>query len=238
MEIGSVDQEKAVVQWQFLVHTLEKLGVIVDVISQVADFPDMVFAADQGIVRTTSVVLSNFRYPERQGETTRYRYWFTENGYHTHEIKGYVEGGDILAFQGEFFLGTGFRSQADTAPVLSRLLFTQVNPLTLRDEHFYHLDTCLFPLDERTVFYYPKAFTLSSLRTLEQKVPNLVELTDDQAYGFSANALKVGKHVLISDGNPSFSKKIRDLGYEPIAIDIGEFIKAGGGIHCLVLCLQ
>lgn len=238
MHVGSVDQEKAKMQWQQLVGTLQQLGVFVETISQVAEFPDMVFAADQGIVRDKSVVLSTFRYPERQGETTHYRQWFTENGYQIHHTKGYYEGGDLLAFQGEFFLGTGFRSQEESAIFLSQILSTQVHQLTLCDEHFYHLDTCLFPLDEKTAFYYPKAFSAASLQTLQQQIPTLIELTDDEAYGFSANALRVGDHVLISAGNQSFTKKINDLGYVPIAIDISEFIKAGGGIHCLVLCLQ
>ena len=58
-----------------------------------------------------------------------------------------------------FWVGHGFRSHRDAAPLLETLLATRTVSLTLIDPRFYHLDTCLAPLANGFLMYYPGAFT-------------------------------------------------------------------------------
>jgi dimethylargininase len=57
----------------------------------------------------------------------------------------------------------------------------------------------------------------------------------DQAESYAANCMRVNNHVLIADGYPHFVAKLRDLGYQTIALDMSEFQKMDGGLSCLSL---
>ena len=70
-------------QWKTLIDIYQRLGVAVEIIDQEPQLPDMVFTADQGIIKNNRVLLSNFRYPERQGERSPYKKWFLEHNFIT-----------------------------------------------------------------------------------------------------------------------------------------------------------
>ena len=57
----------------------------------------------------------------------------------------------------------------------------------------------------------------------------------DQAEAYAANCIRVNNHVLIADGYPHFAAKLRELGYQTIALDMSEFQKMDGGLSCLSL---
>ncbi|HEX3229835.1 MAG TPA: hypothetical protein VHQ95_12750, partial [Pyrinomonadaceae bacterium] len=57
----------------------------------------------------------------------------------------------------------------------------------------------------------------------------------DQAESYAANCIKVNNHVLIADGYPNFAAKLRELGYQTIALNMSEFQKMDGGLSCLSL---
>ena len=69
-------------------------------------------------------------------------------------------------------------------------------------------------------------------------VPNLLEFSKDEAYGFCANSIVTGHHVIQQKGNPTFIEKLKQLGYASIEVETGEFMKSGGGIHCLTNILE
>ena len=64
-----VDHEVAMRQWRKLKQSLEEWGVKVKLIDQDPALPDMVFTANAGTLWQNKVVLSNFKFKERQGET-------------------------------------------------------------------------------------------------------------------------------------------------------------------------
>lgn len=240
MKIGSVDPKLAMEQWLALKNTYHDLGLNVNIIDQVKGLPDMVFAADQGIPVKKGILISNFKYIQRQKETRVYKNWFKQNLYPTIELPKsliFEGGGESIFFGNTLFVGTGFRTSPGSIPELIKITKLDVSPLTLIDDRFYHLDTCLFCLDDKTGFYYPPAFDKKYLNILKNRVPHLIELSEHDALNFAANSVTVGKTVLCQKGSFDFEKKLQDLGYSIIRLDVSEFIKAGGGIHCLSLFL-
>jgi len=235
MKPGEVNQARALRQWLELRQTYEELGVGVDVIPQAAHLPDMVFTRDQGMALDGKVLLSNFRYPQRQGETPLYEEWFKANGLAVQRFSedSFFEGGDCLPWQDVYLMGTGFRADKEVCQKVADVLGKKVLGLELVDERFYHLDTCFFPLNQTTAFYYPPAFSVQSQKILQQLVPTLIPFSQAEALGFAANSYVVNRHVLTQVGNPEFVENLEDLGYTPIELDMGEFVKSGGGIHCL-----
>lgn len=241
MRPHSVMHGKALKQWEALVDTLGSLGIKVDIIDQEPDVPDMVFATDQGIVQGGAVLLANFRYHQRRKERVYYREWFRRHGFRLRALSNIFsfEGGDTLLFGGMLFVGTGFRAGVASCEELARKLEVDVIPLRLVDPYFYHLDMCFLPVNKETAFYYPQAFSHSSQNLLKRLVPNLHRLSKPAADAYAANSFISGRDAVIAAGTPNtFRKDLKKLGFSIHEVDIDEFKKAGGGIHCLINVLE
>jgi N-dimethylarginine dimethylaminohydrolase len=240
MQPHSVDRAKALEQWEKLVDVLKGLEIKVEVIEQAEGVPDMVFATDQGIVQGNDVWLASFRYAERQKERPYYRDWFRDHGYELRSLTNIFsfEGGDTLFFDDMLFVGTGFRANVASCEELSEALNIDVIPLRLVDASFYHLDMAFLSIDKETAFYYPGAFSTNSKNLLKRLVKNLHELTKEQVEAYAANSYVTGDTIIVQSGVPSFKEQLEALGKKVIEVDVSEFRKAGGGIHCLINTLQ
>ena len=69
-------------------------------------------------------------------------------------------------------------------------------------------------------------------------MPDVIELTDDEAAAFCANAVVVGRTVVMAACTPRLERELRARGFEPVVVDVSEFLKAGGGPRCLTLALD
>jgi len=231
-----IDSQKAAHQWNSLVRAYTDLGIQVHTIEQVEGLPDMVFAADQAVIKGNTALMANFAKNERKGEEKIYSNWFQEHGYkleHLPESEFFEGNGELLSWNGMYFLGTGFRSSVDAHDDVKRVLGAEVVPLRLINPYYYHLDTCLFPLDSETVFYYPEAFDKKSQLLLTQLVPVLLELNQEEAEAFCANSVATGSNVVCQKALPRFVERVNLRGFNVVEVDVQEFNKSGGGIHCL-----
>jgi N-dimethylarginine dimethylaminohydrolase len=197
----------------------------------------MVFATDCCTLIGDKIMLSNFRYPERQPETQQFEKWFHEHGYANlkkaeHKFEG---GGDTLLFGDKIIAGHGFRSDLAAHDELAQYFDREVISLHIIDPNFYHLDTSLTVLDDKTVAFYPAALSDESQKQLRQAVPNLIEATLEEARGFGLNAVSDGHTIICSDESKSLLNKYRAAGFEVIGTPILEFRKSGGGVKCLTL---
>jgi N-dimethylarginine dimethylaminohydrolase len=241
MQPYSVSPAKALKQWEKLVEVLKGLKIKVEVIDQQPDVPDMVFAADQGIVKDGAILLANFRYLQRQKERVYYREWFKDNGFKLRALSNVFpfEGGDTLFFNNMLFVGTSFRASVASCEELAQKLEVDVMPLRLVDPYFYHLDMGFLPINKDTAFYYPPAFSENSQNLLKRLVPNLLELSEEAVHAYAANAVVSGKDIIVTAGvPPDFKAQIKKLGLRAHEVDISEFKKAGGGINCLINVLE
>lgn len=241
MKPYAVDSGKALQQWQELVAVLKALKIKTEVIEQQPDVPDMVFATDQGIVRDGAVLLANFRYKQRQPERVYYREWFRDHGFRLRALSNIFpfEGGDTLFCGDMLFVGTGFRASVASCEELSQKLEIDVMPLRLVDPFFYHLDMAFLPINADTAFYYPDAFSRNSQNLLKRLIPNLYELSRTDVEAYAANSFVSGSHIVIPKGtSKAFRDRLKKLGLQVHDVDVSEFKKAGGGIHCLINVLE
>src|SRR3954452_6302996 len=80
------DPARSRAQWQAIVAAIESAGGSVEVIAQLPEAPDMVYAMNLGLPLvaddgTPQVVLSHMRYPQRRMETPAAEDWFAERGH-------------------------------------------------------------------------------------------------------------------------------------------------------------
>ncbi len=67
-----VDTHRAMNQWESLRQTYKELGHTVELVEPVAGLPDMVYAANGGLLVNGKAVVAKFAYPQRAGEAAAY----------------------------------------------------------------------------------------------------------------------------------------------------------------------
>lgn len=232
-----VDVDRAVAQWDTLRATYEGLGHRVEVIDPIPGLPDMVFAANGGIVSGGRALASNFTHTERQPEGAAYLKWFEAAGLSpaiqaTHQNEGE---GDVLTIGNIMLAGTGFRTSPGAHREVQNFFNKSVVTLELVDPRFYHLDTALAVLDEATIAYFPGAFAPASISLLEQLFPSAIHASARDAEAFGLNAMSDGRNVVLSDRAVGLQDQLRDHGFNPIGVDTSELLKAGGSAKCCTL---
>jgi N-dimethylarginine dimethylaminohydrolase len=244
----AVDLERAREQWDGLVAALRQAGAEVETIEQDAEVPDLVFTANAGIVSGDTFVPSHFRHPERQPETDRFAAWFSARGATVERLPADLshEGaGDALPFGADsspgapvLLSGYRFRSDAAATTPLSVLTGAVVRPIELVDERLYHIDITFCPLDDRHALCAPLGWDRYGTAVVESLVPEPLWLTDSEALAFTANSVVVGTTVLMPHVPPRVGRQLETWGFDPVAVDVGEFLKAGGACRCLTLALD
>jgi N-dimethylarginine dimethylaminohydrolase len=231
-----VDSAAAVAQWENLRDTYHRLGHVIDLVNPVAGLPDMVYAANGGLILNGTGIVARFKYPQRQGESDAYEHWMRSHGYvpvHTQHIN---EGqGDLLPVGGMVLAGTGFRTDPRAHTEIAEIIGLPVVSLQLIDPRFYHLDTALTVLDDTTIAYYPPAFTESSCARLETLFPDAIVVGSGDAYAFGLNAVSDGRHVVYPAAAVGFAEQLSQAGFEPIGVAMSEFLKGGGSVKCCTL---
>jgi len=230
------DAALALRQWHGLRDVFLRLGHTVHTIDPLPGLPDMVFAANGATVIGGQVLGARFRYPQRAAEGPAYLAWFAENGYPATEPVRVNEGQGDIVFDGHTILaGHGFRTDAGFAGELEARYGLPVLSLRLVDPRFYHLDTALCVLDADTAAYYPAAFDDAGRATLISHFAELIEAKDEDAEVLGLNAISDGRHVVLPEQAAGLAAQVADQGFEPVRVDMSEFLKAGGGPKCCTL---
>ena len=230
------DTALAISQWTSLRQTFLDLGHTVELIDPLPGLPDMVFAANGATVVDGKVLAVQFRDPERADEAPAYRAWFESKGFEVYDSKHTNEGeGDILLAGDVLLAGTGFRTvhaaHAQTQEVFGRPVIT----LQLVDPAYYHLDTALCVLDERTVAYLPSAFSPGSQAVVRRLIPVAVIATPEDAAVLGLSAVSDGRTVVLPVQATALTAALRERGYQTIGVDVSELRKAGGVPKCCTL---
>jgi len=241
---GKSDNVLAERQWDGLKKALAPHADLVFITPQ-PGLPDEVFTANAGMVLGHQVVVSRFHEEERQGEEPFFRAWFEQNGFTLAPWPDDVpfEGaGDALLDRGQplIWVGHGFRSDARAPALLEKIFKRRTMGLHLIDPRFYHLDTCLCPLEDGYLLYFPDAFDASSRAAIATHVPaeKRIEVDAADAARFSCNAVDIDRHVFMHGASETLQDRLRKAGFTPVLTPLSEFMKSGGAAKCLTLKLR
>jgi len=247
---GAALHERAERQWAGLRRVLAGAGAAIEILPPQPSLPDLVFTANAAVVLSGKAVLARFRYSERQNEEPVFAMAFAALA-----ARGLVadvvqlpaalkfEGaGDCIfdARRGLFWLGCGFRSDAAAGGVIERHLGARCEPLPLADANFYHLDTAFCALPCGSVIYYPGAFTQPALARIHEIVApaERIALEPADAERFAANAVCVGRSIVLSSCSAALRRALERRGYVVIETPLDVFQKSGGSACCLTLRLD
>ncbi|TFD48046.1 N-dimethylarginine dimethylaminohydrolase [Cryobacterium sp. Hh11] len=233
------DTSLAVEQWQTLYDTYVGLGYDVQLIEPIDGLPDMVYAANGGFVIDNQAYGAKFTHVQRQPEGPAYMDWFGANGFDVRVPIETNEGeGDFLLVGDVILAGTGFRSDSNSHAELSIIAGRPVITLRLINPSFYHLDTAVAVLDDSNIAYLPSAFDAPSLAILQERYPDAIIVTEEDASILGLNSYSDGYNVVIAARAKDFEQQLRARGYNPIGVDLSELLLGGGGVKCCTLELR
>jgi N-dimethylarginine dimethylaminohydrolase len=232
----SVDTHVALNQWEALRQTYKELGHTVELVEAVAGLPDMVYAANGGLLVNGKAVVARFAYPQRAGESAAYAEWMSRHGFDPAETRHVNEGqGDLLVVGSIVLAGYGFRTERRAHDEVAAAVQMPVVSLELVDPRFYHLDTALAVLDDTTIAYYPPAFSDEARTKLLELFPDAIEVASADAYMLGLNAVSDGLNVVLPVTATGFAEQLREAGFNPIGVDLSELLKGGGSVKCCTL---
>lgn len=240
------DTALALRQWQTLHDLFLQLGHTVRVIDPAPGLPDMVYAANGGFTIDGIAYAARFAHPERAGEAQLYADWFADAGFRVAPAAEINEGeGDFLLVGDVVLAGHGYRSSTSSHDEVARVFGRQVIGLELVDPRFYHLDTAISVLDpvtpdhgEANIAYLPAAFSPASLSVLQERYPDAILVSDEDAVWLGLNSISDGRNVVIASRATGFERQLAERGYNPIGVDLSELLKGGGGVKCCTLELR
>jgi N-dimethylarginine dimethylaminohydrolase len=237
-------------QWASLRRVLQGLGAEVATLDPMPGLPDLVFTANAAVVLDGKVVLARFRHGERRDEEPVF-----DAAFRALEVRGLIDeiielpqdvtlegAGDCIydAPRGLLWLGCGFRSDAAAGQAIEETLGLRCVTLRLADPRFYHLDTALCALPCGGVIYYPQAFMPAALAAIHEHVApaDRIELNQADAARFAANAVCVGRAIVLSSCGHGLRAKLERRGYAVVETPLDVFQKSGGSACCLTLRLD
>ncbi len=248
--VGRVDKQCALAEWEALRRAYEALGHEVLTIPGAEGLEDMVFSANQVLPGLRAdgrpfVLLSHMRYPSRRREVPIYRDWFEHHGYEVLELSdkaGYFEGqGDAIWHPGKQLLwgGYGPRTALRAYAEISEILCVPAITLALVHPSFYHLDTCFCVLSVEAALYFPGAFDAGGRALLARMFPRLIEVSETEAtQSLACNAHAIdGQTVILQRGAVDTVARLRAEGFRVVEVETDEFLKSGGSVFCMKMMI-
>ncbi len=229
-----VDRDRAVAQWEQLRATYERLGHMVELLDPVPGLPDMVFAANGGLVVGGRALGARFTHPQRTAEAPAHLARLRTLGLERVTAPTHVnEGeGDFVVVGDRVLAGTGYRTDPGAHVEAAEVLGVEVLTLELVDPRFYHLDVALMTLSDDAVAVYAAAFTAEGLAALRERVPTVVEVAEADALVLGLNGVSDGLHVVLEQEAVGFRAQLTALGFVPVPVPTSELRKSGGSVKC------
>ena len=233
---NSIDKAKTQEEYNTLTYAYDQLGITYDELGCVEELPDQVFTTDLGHAEKNIFIKANFKYPERQKEAEIAEHYFKDKGY---EIKTmpedvFFEGGDFLKINDTYLFGYGKRSSKEAAAHLSEILHKEILSIELPDEYYYHLDTCVAPLNQDTVLVHEKALTDDGMALIRETFPTIIPTSEEDNKNFACNLVTFDNDLIMTQGiSNELKDTLTEKGFRIITIPMSQYLKGGGSVHCV-----
>jgi dimethylargininase len=228
-----IDIAAATAQHERYAQCLVSLGVCVIALPAEPEMPDAVFVEDPVIVLDEVAIVARAGAESRRGEAeglARALAPFRPLRY----LKGpaTLEGGDVLRVDRDIFVGLSPRTNDEGVRQLAAELAPfgyDVHPIAVRGA--LHFKTACSYIGDNTLLVNRAWLDDAALEGY-----SLLDVAGDEPW--AANALLIGKTVLLPAGFPHTEAKLRDAGFSVQTIDVSELQKAEGSVTCMSVIFE
>ena len=236
--------ETAERQHKLLLTALRTEGVRCATVPADEAMPDLSFTRDATFMTPWGLVGLRPSVEHRQGEVSHVLRTATGWGVPllTTIQSGTIEGGDICLLRpGVVAIGwSGERTNKEGALAMAHVFEQRgwKTMLTSFDPFFLHLDTLFAMVDEKLAVGCIEALDPAFIGQVRALGVEILPVTPYEVQRLGTNLLSLGdKRVLSSADNSRVNIELAALGYHVIAVDISQFTRCGGGVHCLTMPL-
>lgn len=235
----TVNSNEALAQHEALVDLLWKHGVRSHMLDPSPELPDMCFTRDIGVATPWGLVALRPAMPHRRGETEALLQACARWSLRASKIEqGTIEGGDVcVARDGLLLIGlSGERSctkgvDAFTAPF--RQAGWEVLVCHFHADHL-HLDTIFCMLDRTEAIACVELLDPEFVHQVTDRGIQILPVPARSATTLGCNILSLGeRRIVASAGDRRVIDTLENAGYAVETVEISQFAKCGGGIHCL-----
>jgi dimethylargininase len=222
-----VDVRRAQQQWQAYVDVLVEDGWSIVEVPPADQCPDAVFIEDAVVVFGDIAVITRPGDVTRRPEITAVRPVVEALGYRIAQIDepGTLDGGDVLKVGTTVYVGRGGRTNVagiDQLRHIVRQLDMTVTAVPLTK--VLHLKSAVTALPDGTIIGWPDAVDDPSV------FPSFVAVPEESG----AHVVRLhDNRLLMAADAPLSADLFRSRGYEPVLVDISEFVKLEGCVTCL-----
>lgn len=214
------------------VATLRDLGLAVDVLDPLDDFPDALFTEDVALTFPEGAILLRPGAPSRAGEVDHIRAPLAARHKRLLEMAGpgFADGGDILRLADRVIIGLSARTDRAGAEELAGLLAELGYRAVIADTPpgVLHFKTGCGLIDERTILAVPALATCPEFDGLE------VVLTPPGEEP-AANILRVRNTVLVGDRWSATHALLAARGLEVRPLPTDQIAHIDAGLSCMSL---
>ena len=214
------------------VATLRDLGLSVDVLPPLGDFPDALFTEDVALTFPEGAILLRPGAPSRAGEVAHIRAALAVHHAQLLEMTGpgYADGGDVLRLADRVIIGLSDRTDRAGATELAQLLETLGRRAEIAETPpgVLHFKTGCGLIDENTILAVPELADCPQFAGLEVVLTPLGENP-------AANILRVRNTVLVGDRWLATRAMLiaRGIDCRPLATD--QIARIDAGLSCMSL---
>lgn len=225
----ALDVGAARAQHEAYVHALESRGFAIRTVAADDAHPDCCFIEDAAVVIDGRGLLTNPGHPSRRGEVGPVGSALRDLvDVEVMAPPATLDGGDVLQVGAVVFVGVGGRSNREGFDAVARFAAGHGRaavPVTARG--VLHLKSAATALDAETILAHPGAVDPEVFVGFR-----VVAAPEEDAEGANVVRLPDGS-VLVAAHHRRTAELVESLGHGVVAVDVGEFARAEGGLTCL-----
>ncbi|MGA0895280.1 MAG: dimethylargininase [Ilumatobacteraceae bacterium] len=232
IERTPVDVHLAMQQWRAYVDVLEANGWRTVEVPEAPDCPDAAFVEDTMVVFRDVAVIARPGADERKPEVAAAADTIASLGYRLVRIEapGTLDGGDVLKVGDTIYVGRGGRTNAEgIAQLAAAFEPLGATVVTVPITKVLHLKSAVTALPDGTVIGWEPVVDDVAV------FPRFLAMPEE---GGAHVVLLDDRRLLMSADCPQSAALLRARGFEPVEVDISEYVKLEGCVTCLSVRLR
>jgi dimethylargininase len=229
-----IDHARASAQHQAYCERLVSLGL--EVIRLPADEaqPDCCFVEDTAVVVDEVAIVTTLGAPSRRGETPAIEHELAKHRPIARiDLPATLDGGDVLIVGRTILVGETTRTNAAGIAALRHITQQHgYDVVVLQVPGCLHLKSAVTALSDETLL------ANRGLIDLDPIAHRFSVVDVDAAEPGAANVLRIQGELWAHPGYPRTFEKLQGRGYDVVAVDISEFVKAEGALTCKSLLFR
>jgi dimethylargininase len=234
VDLGKPVFSKALEQHAHYCQALRECGLELMHLEADARFPDSTFVEDTAVLTPRAAIITRPGAHSRSGEVvgTERALRNVYSRFRAIAAPATVDGGDVCAADGHFFIGLSERTNEQGARQLAGFLEEEGFTSALVDirgvADILHLKSGISYLGDNRLVVIDALAGHAAFSDYE-----IVRVAPEENY--AANFLRINDQVIVSAGHPQFEAAVRGFGYTVLVLDMSEFQKMDGALSCLSL---